>query len=272
MIAALQYDQLFPIGGILVPAVRLEFGQLRFRPEGLLRDSERRADRLVFDFANLAGASEAAFLRFARVWGMLGLCRHGESVHHQKPVCLPRRVGEEFVETIARWRGRARYVRSLLNIKSALNRGQAGNADDWRLAWRGPPPTETSAAAQRLGVAASIFLSTAQVQPMLHYVDQGLTFTFISGNLGSVVKAMDAFPTLGKWLSTAGNLYAAIAIRTALALQEGPGWAICSNPKCRHLYRPKRQPAEDRWNFCGRCGKRASWRMSKQGKRKPKPS
>jgi hypothetical protein len=54
--------------------------------------------------------------------------------------------------------------------------------------------------------------------------------------LVSVPKAIDACPTLGKWLSTAGNLYAAVAIRTALALQKSPGWAICSNPQCQQPY------------------------------------
>jgi len=33
---------------------------------------------------------------------------------------------------------------------------------------------------------------------------------------------------------------AEIAMGTALALQEGTGWTLCSNPESRRLYRPKR--------------------------------
>src|ERR1039458_9032651 len=68
------------------------------------------------------------------------------------------------------------------------------------------------------------------------------------------------------WLSSSGTLLAEIAVRTALALQEGAGWAICSNPECRRLYRPRRHVAEGRLHFCNNCGKRASWRLSKRRK------
>ncbi len=68
------------------------------------------------------------------------------------------------------------------------------------------------------------------------------------------------------WLSGAGTLLVEIAIRTVLALQEGPGWTICSNPDCGRLYRPRRQVPEGRLHFCRDCGKRASWRLSKRRK------
>ena len=141
MIAALRYDKPFPTATILVPIVRLKGDQLCFRPEGPLEPSKGASERLVFDFANLAEALEDAFLGFAKVWGMLGICRHGQSIHHRTPFCLPRRVGDEYLESIAKWRQRARHLLSVLNLKTALDSGDPGDATDWRRVWPGSPPS-----------------------------------------------------------------------------------------------------------------------------------
>jgi hypothetical protein len=75
-------------------------------------------------------------------------------------------------------------------------------------------------------------------QPIVQCVDERLTITFVGGNLPNLLKAMAASEEIASWLSSSGTLLAEIAVRTALALQEGAGWAICSNPECRGLYRP----------------------------------
>ena len=266
MIAALTYDTPFPFGTILVPPVRLEAGNLYFRPTGPLRPSQGLPERLAFDFAALSDKSDEATLGFARGWGVLGICRHQNPVHHRVPACLPRRVGDEFVEPVARWRFRARYVRSMLRIKTALRRDQPGHRDDWKRIWRGSPPVQRHQAAHMLSIAASIFLSQVNVQPFLQCGQGRFAITFIGGNLPGVFKSMGEFKDIRPWLSGAGTLLAEIAIRTVLALQEGPGWTICSNPDCRRLYRPRRQVAEGRLHFCRDCGKRASWRLSKRRK------
>jgi hypothetical protein len=268
MIAALPYDKPFPSATILVPIVHLKGDQLCFRPEGPLGPCKGAPERLVFDFANLAEAPERAFLSFARVWGVLGICRHGKSIRHRTPLCLSRRVGDEYLESIAKWRQRARHLRSLLNIKTALNRGGPGDAIDWRRVWPGSPPASRSAASQTLAVVASAFLSTAQVQPMVQCVNDCLSVTFIGGNFGDLIKEMSACPQIAGWLASSGNLLAEIAMRAILTIQEGPGWSVCSNPDCARLYRAPRHPAAGRYHFCQSCGKRASWRMSKQRKAK----
>src|ERR1039458_6121216 len=239
MIAALDFEQPFPFGAILVPPVRLAAGRLYFRPKGPLHPANGQPERLVFDFAGLSEASEKAFLEFSRKWGALGICPHGTTLHHRSPPCL-HLVGDELVEPIAGWRGRARYVRSTLNIRTALNRGQTGSSADWRVVWPGSAPKERSAAAAVLGLVASTFLSEMNAQPILQCVDQRLTFTFIGGKFPTLLKAMTGSKEIAPWLSSSGTLLAEIAVRTALALQEGAGWAICSNPECRRLYRPRR--------------------------------
>jgi hypothetical protein len=220
---------------------------------------------LVYDFATLSDAPEAAILKFARVWGVLGLCRrHGKPLHHQTPACPPRRVGDEFVEPIASWRGRARYVRSILNIKTELNRSQPGRSADWNVVWRGAPPSDRSAAVRTLAAIVSIFLSEFNAQPVLECINDRLAITFIGGSFLGLMKSMAAGEEIGPWLSSSGTLLAEIAVRTMLALEEGAGWTRCSNPDCGRLYRPRRHVAQGRLHFCGDCGKRASWRLSKR--------
>ena len=264
MRAALPYEKPFPFGTILVPPVRLQGKTLYFRPEGPLQPATGRPDRLVFDFARLATAPERAFVEFARIWGVLGICPHGDSIHHTEPACLPRRAGGEMAESLTRWRNRARRVRSMLNIKSALNRAQPGEPADWRVIWPGSAPTERKAAADVLAAVANIFLGTVNLQPILQQLQNRLTVTFVGGNVVSLMRTMNDHPEIRPWLSSSGTLLAEIAIRTLLVLQDGAGWAICSAPECQRLYRPSRQPPAGRQNFCPKCGKRASWRLSKR--------
>ncbi len=263
MIEALRYEKPFPFDAILVPPLRLRAHALYFDPRGPLQPSKGQIERLVFDFARLANAPESAFLEFAQVWGALGLCSHRRSIHHEAPPCLPRLIRGEFAESIKSWRHLAQYVRSILTIKEALHRDHSGETADWKIIWPGPPPAENDAAGS-LAVATSIFLSGANVQPIVGWVGNRFTITFIGGNLLGVLDTMGKVSELGSWLGTAGILYAQIAMRTALVVQEGAGWIHCSNPECGRLYRSPRHPAQGRSHFCQSCGKRAAWRLSKR--------
>jgi hypothetical protein len=196
----------------------------------------------------------------------LGICPHRTSVHHKSPPCLAHLVGNELTEPIASWRGQARQVQAMLNIRTALNRGEPGTNADWKVVWPGLAPTSRSAAASALGTVASIFLSKMNAQPILQCVDDRLTITFIGGSFPNILKAMSISRNIKPWLSSSGTLLAEIAVRTILALQESAGWEICSNPDCRRLYRPRRHVAEGRLHFCNIYGKRASWRLSKRRK------
>jgi len=266
MIAALDFEKSFPFGTILVPPVRLAAGRLCFSPKEPLRPATGLPERLAFDFACLSEAPEKDFLEFAHKWGALGICRHRTTLHHLSPPCLSHLVGGEMAEPIVGWRGRARYVRSILNIRTALNRGQPGSSSDWRVVWPGSAPKKRSVAAAALGIVVSTFLSEMNVQPILQCVDERLTITFVGGKFPTLLKAMARSKGIAPWLSSSGTLLAEIAVRTALALQEGAGWEICSNPECQRLYRPRRHVAEGRLHFCNDCGKRASWRLSKRRK------
>lgn len=264
MLAALKFSERLPFDTIQVPPVRLEGDCLYFRPQGPLHPATGQRERLVFDLANLADASKHALLEFANRWGVLGLCRHNRPAFHQVPACLPRRAGGEFVEPIAYWRKRARYVRAILSVKASLKRDELGARSDWGILWPGKPPADRTHAANALAIVASILLSQVSVQPALLYIDNRLTIKFVGGNFFDLLKAMSANEDIKSWLSTSGNLLAEIAVGTALALQEGTGWTLCSTPECRRLYRPKRHTPEGRLHFCPDCGRRAAWRLSKR--------
>src|SRR5271155_813308 len=233
MRAALNFKELLPFDSIQVPPVRLEGGSLYFRPQGPLHPATGQKERLVFDFANLADASNEAFLEFACSWGVLGLCVHKQPLFHRAPPCLPRRVGGEFVEPIVYWRSRARHTRAILNVKASLKRDELGARSDWRTIWPLKPPVDKNDAARTLAIVTSILLSQVNVHPALFYVDNRLTIQFIGGNFLDLLKAMSANEDISSWLSTSGNLLAEIAVGTALALQEGTGRTICSTPECR---------------------------------------
>jgi hypothetical protein len=261
---ALDFGEGLPFDSIQVPEVSLQGNHLCFRPAGPLHPVAGRRERLVFDFANLADASAGAFLEFARSWGALGLCKHQLSILHELPPCLASRADNEFVEPISYWRRRARPIRAILNIKTSLRQGGPGSPADWKIIWRGRPPNDRTDAAQTLGIVTSILLSQSNAHLAIFFIDGHFTINFIGGNLVRLVKAMGSNEATKSWLATSGNLLAQIAVGTAFALQEGTGWTLCSAPDCGRLYRPKRRPAEDRRHFCPKCGKRASWRLSKQ--------
>lgn len=264
MIAALDFRERLPFDSIQVPPVRLQGGSLYFRPEGPLHPATGQKERLVFDFANLADASNDAFLEFAHEWGVLGLCEHKRPLFHKVPPCLLRRVGGEFAEPIADWRNRARHIRAILNVKASLKRDELGARSDWRTIWPAKPPVDRTEAAKSLAIVTSILLSQVNVHPALFYVHNRLTIKFVGGNFFDLLNAMGTNEDIKSWLSTSGNLLAEIAVGTALALQEGTGWAVCSTPECRRLYRPKRHTPDGRLHFCPDCGKPASWRLSKR--------
>jgi hypothetical protein len=187
-------------------------------------------ERLVFDFANLADASKEAFLEFARKWGVLGLCEHKRPVFHQVPPCLPRRMDSEFVEPIAYWRNRARYIRAILNVKASLKRDSLGARSDWKTIWPGRRPADRTQAAKSLAIVTNILLSEVNVQPALAYVNNRLTITFVGGNFFDLLKAMSANEDINSWLSTSGTLLAEIAVARLSPFREVPAGRFARIP------------------------------------------
>lgn len=107
----------------IAPVVTLENGALTFRylaerkKNGtvyLKRGKARPDARLLTRFIELADASDEGILAYARRYGRLGLCEHGELQHlaNDYPDCLQTGRGAKFVEQVERWRENARGARA----------------------------------------------------------------------------------------------------------------------------------------------------------------
>lgn len=103
------------------------------------------APALLESFVELDGARPEAYLRFARRYGLLNLCRHGLPALHP-PVtfsspaearrygfpCFPLILESGGVEVLSTWRRFSRAARAFVSIAEKLAVGQPGGRDDWR--------------------------------------------------------------------------------------------------------------------------------------------
>ena len=122
--------------------------------------------QLLSKFLSLADSSPTEIVRFAKRWGVLGLCRHGlmyphEALSGRRPWnrevnCFPGRIKRGVInpnrpeihhywlwEPLDSWWHYARVARALLNIVAELRQNRPGRRQDW-LVITPIPPTEAS--------------------------------------------------------------------------------------------------------------------------------
>jgi len=119
----------------IAPRVTLENGTLVFRYTTARRRSgklyvkrakARPDSRLLTRFIELADASDDKILAYARQYGRLGLCRHGELQHlaSDNPACIQIGRNAMFVEPVERWRENVKRVRALLNAIAQFSKSR----------------------------------------------------------------------------------------------------------------------------------------------------
>lgn len=92
-----------------------------------------------------------AVLRFAKKWGVLGICRHGKPSNHcQAPhnVAPPCRIAYQsriglvyvFSEPIEAWERYSSQLRAILCVAANLRTGKAGSPQNWHKIEQGEPP------------------------------------------------------------------------------------------------------------------------------------
>lgn len=202
----------------------------------------------------------AGFLRFARRWGIFGLCEHGQPPGHRtSPRTVPclwcHHDQLRYWEPISRWRAIAAQARSMLNIAAAIHQGKTGQAEDWKVVgWRFPedPWTGIEHARHELALAVQNWLDLGRVH---------LSFQWDRSGWSTSVSAQ-----------TVPGLYGALGCQLMLAIAR-TAWAICS--ECGLSYTPPRRPDPNRDNFCPRCGRKTAVRRAsmryRQRKRKETP-
>ena len=228
--------------------IRLENENLRwdYLPESLKTGRQLNPSQgMLESFLELAQAPDRNIARYAKRWGVLGICNHGLPSSHnpdvlRKPGCRP--LGWEegnCWEPLDIWRHFATQAFSLLKIANRVHQGKAADPSDWARVY----------ARSRTGV------STLPKTPSLG-LDKHLLVMCLNEwlTLGNVSLRIDWWssedrPTVK--FNTHG-LFGALAVQLVLSAAQVDGWAICTH--CRSEYMPtKRQPKTGQRNFCPPC-------------------
>ena len=235
----------------IAPSVTLENGTLVFRYEParrrsgklyLKRAKARPDSRLLTRFIELADASDDKILAYARQYGRLGLCRHGELQHlaSDDPDCIQTGRQAMFVEPVERWRENVKRVRALLNAIAQFSKSR--RVSDRTLIALNPKP----AALRKARIAGwsfiaawtQMWLRAFRVRPVILYDPRSKRFH----------ARLRGRPGLGS----------ALALQLMTLACQSKGIAICSS--CARPFPPKRQPTPTRESYCPKCGIHAAWR------------
>ena len=264
-------DRLSPLRAWPVPPdVRLDGEWLTFRyPVRVLRPGRRalrvrrvRAGRgLLTEFVALADAPAERILEYARRYGPLGFCKHGDPSHRLRiegcgALTVSRGTPDEagqLREAVQWWRNLAHHARALLNAAVQLSKHKLKPISmmqlnpalifatqlKWRELLRNPEPFVV--------YGLDLWLRFFQVRPRASYNPLGGRFEIrINGS-----------PALA----------GALAIQIMLALTRSAGIAICSS--CGKAFPPSRRPNPNRNSYCKSCGIKAAWRDAQARRRQP---
>jgi hypothetical protein len=219
-----------------------------------LKRAKAKSDgRLLSRFIELADASDDNILAYARQYGRLGLCQHGELQHlvSDYPDCIQRGRAGKFEEPTDRWRENAKRARTLLNgiaqfSKSGRVSGQTLIAMSTQLGLSATILKRKSNAGRLLILAeTSMWLRGFRVQPVILYDRRVKRFRY----------RLQGRPGLG----------AALAIQIMVLAGQSKGIAFCSS--CARLYSPKRRPNASYGSYCATCGIKASWSDAQRRRR-----
>jgi hypothetical protein len=277
---AMELFPFIPFPAQPVPEVWLAGDYLCWRPGGTKSVPSFR--RMLYDFRNLR--DKDSVLAFAKTYGPLGLCEHGEPVMTHKrnrALCPPKyeqtRKGLQIKERVAdvlKWAGQ---VESVFQTAMSVRQGEPISSADWLGAV--PPksredlgefgrtalPSGGIEAKRMISGFTSLFLRLGDPRPYVLLDTSGrLSLNFMSGDqsFSEVPKALES---AAAQLATNPN-FAVLSMQLATAVCGGAGFAICS--ACGNPYSPTRTPVAGRQRFCQQCGLRAAWRLSKRKSRK----
>jgi predicted RNA-binding Zn-ribbon protein involved in translation (DUF1610 family) len=244
------------------PAVALEGGKLVFRYFPARRKSgklylkravARPNGRLLTRFIELVDASDDKILAYARQYGRIGLCKHGELQHlaSDYPECIQDGLGGKFVEPVERWRENAKHARALLNAIAQFSK--SGKVADQTLIALNPKLGLSAAALREarttdgafIAAWTQIWLRACKVRPVIVYDLRSKRFHF----------RLQGRPGLG----------GALAMQLMTLASKSKGIASCSS--CARLFSPKRRPSAARESYCPNCGIQAAWRDAQRRRR-----
>jgi len=276
-------DRAVEPSGLLMPA-KVEVDPTGQRLLWTVEGNEWRVSRpgptLLTRFVQLGreAATAAHVATFAREFGVLGLCRHGQPSGHPRrepagwcgPLGVPGRAGW-WQEPLEPWRSLARQAQALLNAAAALYTGARDQAEvAWAAVFREDPGSAPFAAAKKRGAIRERWLLSwyverwlrlGRVGPGLVWDDEGeprvllLTseaispWAFTEDVGGPVARAYAGGAPPGPY-----PLFGSLAARLLFALGQARGLAACDG--CQEFTPTDRRPARGRRFFCPDCRER----------------
>jgi hypothetical protein len=255
---------------------------LRWPSQSFNRSGATKPRRdLLLRFANLADASESAYLRFATRWGPLRLCRHGLPATHvpaelwenypEVPDC-PSIGFADMAETIDAWRGYATQAAAIIRITAELRNAKPTPRGWWatmhqletdepleaEIDWvetyepandaRDLPDPAQLVASQQGGVERWVnwWIRMAGIRPVLSW-DEG-------------------FALVGT-----GGLFGALAFQLANLVHADGHISWCS--VCGTFFATERKRQSGRRTYCDNddCRERGRRRLSARGRAAPPP-
>jgi hypothetical protein len=237
---------------------------------------------MLEDFTQLDSGSDLAIERYARKWGVLGICRHGLPRTHRRKLVSALAEQESFCklnlyrspdalirsgwEPLSRWRDYASKAKLILKAGAQLHLGEA--VKDKAVATGLQLPVgryETLGELLRLQIACvrveiNRWLMLGAVRPHFKWS----TTHGASVDIGTAAISWpdtDAESLLrysGEWQGT--TLFGALGVQLLMAVSRSQGFASCS--ECGTPFIPTRRPAMNSSRYCSKCGKRAAWRRA----------
>lgn len=223
---------------------------------------------LLEDFCKLADAPDERILAYAQRWGVLYVCVHGELASHRSQALSEKTGYWErcelhqdarrgwYWEPTERWRAFALELRALVNIAGTLRRCRSARRDsqlalEWRREWSELTGIEFGGFTAVPGTNFEVGHEPpdqpdqAQIQVDLH--------------VNGLLEATRVHPQIARPQGRARIIFGGRTLAGALVTQlllviSDSDRVMCTS--CRAFYRPKRQPAASRRNYCPRCRKR----------------
>jgi|GEM_PF-6697184 len=219
----------------------------RYEPSGVHPDGE-----MLMAFCALAEASPVRILKFARKWGVLGVCSHGRAYHHLPPPgCVPRKFPESgadapasqkqrrsrsahlfgaYCEPLLLWHSRAKTCALLLETADAIKRGAVvDNLLTRRFQKLSGPLKLDVQESQRLAVSEGVnmMMIEAGVVPTLQFTEVGFDFFLGYDGLAGAV---------------ATTLFSAVASRS---------FGLCAG--CGRVHEPAKRTRDGASQWCEKC-------------------
>ena len=215
-------------------------------------------------------------LRFARKYGVLGLCEHGKPVNHNPPSedgsggCNP--AGDLLsgrFESLERWFHFVRQARTLIDIAATLRTGSIPPKERWETIFEDsiakgtytPWVTEPVPSLNKLWFGLATDATPKRDPEQYAQARNWLAVAMVVNEwmrMGAVRPWM-TYSESGVDLRMLSNTFGALAMQLAAAVSSLHGIAKCSG--CGQAYPRKAAIQRGRRNFCGNCGKRESAKL-----------